>query len=85
MSLRTALQVKIGLIFLLLLGIECQAQDSAVIQYRSIGKSENYINENEICNILQDSGGFIWVGSYFGIYKYDGQHVKAFTAKQIDS
>lgn len=85
MSLRPALQVKIGLIFFLFLGIECQAQDSAVIQYRSIGKSENYINENEICNILQDPRGFIWVGSYLGIYKYDGQRVRNFAAKQIDS
>lgn len=36
------------------------------------------LSQNTIKSILQDSNGFIWIGTYYGINKYDGYSMKYF-------
>src|SRR5438045_680412 len=46
--------------------------------FRHITKSSGLPAEN-ITSLAQDSSGFIWIGTYEGLYRYDGFNFKAYT------
>lgn len=58
---------------------EIQAQKET-LRFEHIGIKEGLLNEN-ITAILQDSKGFLWFGTFDGLYKYDGY---SFTKYQLD-
>ena len=43
----------------------------AQLQLNEISEAEG-LSQNTVKSIIQDSNGFIWVGTYNGINKYDG-------------
>ena len=40
---------------------------------------EDGISEDIIMSIVEDSDGYIWVGSIEGLFRYDGYHFKEYT------
>lgn len=78
------------LFIIFLLGFCCftlnaTSLDSILVRYQAVDERLGYRNDHEVCNLLEDPRGFIWIGSYYGIYKYDGQQLRFFKAKDIDS
>ena len=49
-------------------------------------KVDNFdeIANREITSIMQDNQGFLWMGTYFGILKYDGNEVVKFRSNIYD-
>ena len=45
--------------------------------FQSYGPSQG-LSDQSTWDIVQDAGGFIWVGSEFGLYRYDGYRFKGF-------
>jgi signal transduction histidine kinase/ligand-binding sensor domain-containing protein len=60
-----------------------QAQ-KIITQFRHFGTSEG-LSEGSILCMMQDSKGFIWVGTRHGLNKYDGYTFKHYTAKSYDT
>lgn len=54
-------------------------------RYEAVGLSQGYKNDNEFCNLIEDQDGFLWIGSYYGLYQYDGKKLLFFPARAIDS
>ena len=52
------------------------AQDS-VYRFEKFA-SDNALSHNSITAILQDYQGFLWVGTWSGLLKYDGYHIKQY-------
>jgi len=52
--------------------------------FRHLGTSDG-LSEGRITCILQDTKGFIWIGTYYGLNKYDGYSFKHFYARPQDS
>jgi len=46
---------------------------------------ENGLSQNSVLSIAQDSQGFIWYGTRFGLNRYDGLHFKIYKNKTGDS
>src|SRR5688572_20496981 len=38
------------------------------------------LQENDIYDIMQDKGGFLWFGTITGLYRYDGYNLKHYQA-----
>lgn len=54
-------------------------QEPAYIQYNI----ENGAPSNEIYSILQDSDGYIWIGSDAGVYRFNGVTYQHFTSSKL--
>jgi signal transduction histidine kinase/ligand-binding sensor domain-containing protein/CheY-like chemotaxis protein len=65
----------IYLLVLLLCGIQVSGQKK-LVQFDHLGVREG-LPDGFITDITQDSKGYIWIGSYEGLYKYDGTNVIA--------
>lgn len=43
------------------------------------------LSNNQINCILKDSRGFMWIGTNFGLNRYDGYHVKVYKSIKNDN
>jgi signal transduction histidine kinase/CheY-like chemotaxis protein/ligand-binding sensor domain-containing protein/AraC-like DNA-binding protein len=64
---------------LLLLATYCPAQ----VRMEQIGVADG-LSQGFVTSIIQDSKGFIWIGTFDGLNRYDGYSVKRFTPKPFD-
>jgi signal transduction histidine kinase/CheY-like chemotaxis protein/ligand-binding sensor domain-containing protein/AraC-like DNA-binding protein len=64
---------------LLMSGYVARAQPYSV---RSLGTKEG-LSQSYVTTLFQDSRGFIWMGTFFGINRYDGHEIKAYTPNLI--
>jgi signal transduction histidine kinase/ligand-binding sensor domain-containing protein/DNA-binding response OmpR family regulator len=65
-----------------LLVLASNAQNSLPIRYIGI---ENGLSNNSVTSLLQDSYGFLWVGTYDGLNRYDGYSFKVYRHRLNDS
>jgi len=78
----TLARVSTTLFFLMVIGMcrllpaQNRLKDIAV-QFNHITSAEGF-NSEKITSITQDSKGFIWIGSYGGLLRYDGYSFKIF-------
>lgn len=69
---------------LLIVVFNSNAQLPADIKFTNYTRAEG-LPEETINNIIQDSRGFIWIGSKEGLIRFDGLHFKAWYADPGDS
>ena len=66
-------------LFIILLLIFFPILTKASTDYNiTIDNLKNELPNYEVVRLLQDSNGFIWIGTTRGLYRYDGNTVKAF-------
>jgi len=65
--------------FIIFCGLYLQAQVPVYIHYE-IG---NGIPSNELYDVVQDSKGFLWIGSEAGLIRYNGSEFKLYTNKKL--
>ena len=63
-------------IFVLLTSTECLSQNQR-IRFEKIGHKEGLSSEQTTC-VFQDHQGFIWIGTAFGLNRFDGIHCKTY-------
>ncbi len=68
-------------LLLLLWGGLCHGQN---IAFNHLG-SENGLSQNSVLAIAQDSHGFIWMGTRYGLNRYDTRNFRAFKNDPSDS
>lgn len=75
------MQVLKSIFFSLILvcGSQAQAQVPVYIHHE-VGKG---IPSNELYDVLQDSKGFLWIGSEAGLIRYNGSEFKLYTNKKL--
>jgi signal transduction histidine kinase/ligand-binding sensor domain-containing protein/DNA-binding response OmpR family regulator len=71
-------------IIFFLLSVSCAVFASDIIPVRNIGLSEGLSN-NSSTSIIQDKFGYIWIGTFDGLNRYDGFEFKGFRNKWQDS
>ncbi len=54
------------------------------LKFERIGTKTGLTDNNVVC-IMQDSRGFIWVGTQYGLNRFDGQQFKVFYSNPFDS
>ena len=60
-----------------------QIIDSRTVNFQSLTVKDG-ISNNYITNILQDSKGYIWIGTKDGLNRYDGKNVEVYEYDYID-
>ena|ERR1035437_2221845 len=74
-------QLKLTLLFLCFcLGLSAQEQ-----LYFEHYSSENGLSDNYVNAITQDKSGFIWVGTNYGLNRFDGEQFKIYTSSVYSS
>ena len=68
-------------LFAFLFGSGLLAQTQREIDFTQIDKD---LTENTVTCILQDSQGFLWIGTGYGLNKYDGHHMVNYEFSQDD-
>ncbi len=63
------------LLFSTVEGLKAQREQLEFVQQLTISEG---LAHNGVTSILEDSRGFIWIGSYDGLHQYDGYEVKIF-------
>lgn len=63
-------------LFVFLLSVKMMAQSAA--SYKIINE-ENGLENYNVKSIVSDPLGFVWFATDFGLYRYDGQHVKGYS------
>ena len=66
--------------FICLWGALCSAQETSV-KFVNL-TSEDGISQNSIICIFQDKEGFLWLGTYGGLNRYDGYSFKIYQYEQ---
>ncbi len=51
--------------------------DTGTVQFRQFSTTDGLPN-GMVHQVAQDEDGFIWIATYFGLYRYDGYELKAF-------
>jgi len=70
----------ITLIFGLVQSFSCDAQSYHV---QSI-TSEDGLSHDYVASLLQDSRGLIWIGTFYGLNRYDGYRIKSYLPNLLD-
>ncbi|MCG8699561.1 MAG: hypothetical protein MI922_16005, partial [Bacteroidales bacterium] len=67
------------LLMLVFLPFDSQAQENYVkqLKFRSLDTKDG-LSHNTVMSIEQDSTGFIWLGTRYGLQRFDGVSVKSF-------
>ncbi|WP_010134779.1 hybrid sensor histidine kinase/response regulator transcription factor [Ochrovirga pacifica] len=61
----------------LFLIFQTQAQKKELTNYKILNIS-NGLSHNGVTSIFKDAKGFVWIGTYDGLNKYDGFHIKQY-------
>ena len=64
---------------LLFLHFEGRTSLSNNLQFYHLG-IEQGLSNNDVTSIVQSKSGFIWIGTYDGLNRYDGHHLISFRA-----
>lgn len=72
--------VKIILLLILLFSFELNAQE---LKFKRITVNDG-LSQYDVSCVLQDSYGFIWVGTYDGLNRFDGIQVENFYSNLVD-
>ena len=80
-------QVVFSMAFLLIIGVHLIAQttNSEPLFYFEKFQLPGGLRSNQIHTIAQDSFGFMWFGSQFGLHRWDGHHFKTYVNDPDDS
>lgn len=70
------------ILFILSLAVELSAQLST-LKFEKISTQQGLSNSGIQC-ILQDSKGFIWIGTTFGLHKYDGFKLTIYKSNSVN-
>lgn len=54
------------------------------LRFQHIGPEQG-LEQRDIWSIIQDSQGFLWLGTSEGLVRYDGYHFRTFTQQPFDS
>ena len=65
---------------LLLLSIQALTQP---LLMKSLSMDDG-LSQGYITTLYQDSRGFIWMGTFFGLNRYDGYTIKTYTPTHLD-
>jgi signal transduction histidine kinase/ligand-binding sensor domain-containing protein len=72
---------KIGILFLI---ISIQINISqAQIKFKHIGAADGLLQSHILC-MTQDSEGFVWIGTYGGLHRYNAYEMESFTHQSSD-
>src|SRR5690606_23439560 len=64
-------------------GTACQAQtERPVYKFRHLDKE---LNNNQVSSIFHDRYGYIWIGTFGGLHKYDGVKFELFLASEEEN
>ncbi len=74
---------KLVAIFVLLVSLVCRAQNSR-IRFEKVGHKEGLSSQQVTC-VAQDKLGFIWIGTTFGLNRFDGISCKTYYHSKKDS
>ncbi len=47
--------------------------------------TEDGLSHGYVSSLFQDSRGYIWIGTIYGINRYDGYQCKSYTPNQLDA
>ncbi|MFK8102275.1 MAG: two-component regulator propeller domain-containing protein [Saprospiraceae bacterium] len=72
----------ISLFILLILSVETYSQSANSIVFQNISKG---LSQNTISSFTQDDYGFIWIGTQYGLNRYDGINFKVYEDIHHDS
>jgi len=70
-------------VFLPLLILLCAKAFTQALPMKSLS-SEDGLSQGYITTLFQDRRGFIWMGTFFGLNRYDGYAIKAYTPNHLD-
>ncbi len=51
-------------------------------RYKIFNTENSFLPQNQVTAIFQDSKGNLWIGTKFGVVKYDGKNYKIYTAEK---
>ena len=84
MSLRKLIKSLAAAALLSLLPLTGTAAGTAVsYKFTRLSTSNSALSYDGVSSIMQDSRGFIWIGTYHGLNRYDGQRFDLFTAHDL--
>ena len=81
MSIKTYLFLRNCLLFLLLI-LFYQVKAQETFEFERLDTSDG-LSDNEVMCIHQDKEGFMWIGTFSGLNRYDGNSFKISVAKTI--
>ncbi|MBP5213930.1 MAG: response regulator [Bacteroidales bacterium] len=67
--------IRYGLLVLLLQAVVATGLQAGIIVQTETLNTASGLSSNRVRDILQDSKGFIWMASYNGLSRYDGNHI----------
>jgi signal transduction histidine kinase/ligand-binding sensor domain-containing protein/CheY-like chemotaxis protein len=82
MSIKTYLFLRNCLLFLLLI-LFYQVKAQETFEFERLDSSDG-LSDNEVLCIHQDKEGFMWIGSFSGLNRYDGNSFKTFRQENSD-
>jgi signal transduction histidine kinase/ligand-binding sensor domain-containing protein/CheY-like chemotaxis protein len=59
----------------------CLALDARQFRFQVFGR-ESGLSDLDVHSLLQDKAGFLWAGTQFGLYRYDGQRFSSYSAAE---
>ena len=71
----------IPVIFVLLCAVSVSAEEFPYV--RTVFNERSGLPTGEANDVLQTSDGYVWVGSYGGLIRYDGSEFRNFSAEGI--
>ncbi len=63
--------------------LQAQSTTNTEARFRRLTQADGLI-QTAVDDITQDSLGFIWLGTWDGLYRYDGQELRRFVARPFD-
>jgi PAS domain S-box-containing protein len=70
----------IGLFFFLCIGLHSQSK----LNFEHLAEKQG-LPSSSVTAIVQDKDGFLWLGTYYGLHRYDGSHFKTYlSSRQSD-
>lgn len=65
-----------ALLILLFSGLSAQGQTPRSVTSVTVASG---LSQGFVTSLLQDSRGFIWIGTLYGLNRYDGHEIKSYT------